>query len=401
MHCGSAVLSTILACATPLLAQDTVVVHADNPPVWGSSPTLVEELRIGGMGDDAAAFGRVAAVAVDDRGVIWVADEMAAEVKRFGPDGQLLGVVGRRGEGPGEFQGISGIKRMPDGRMVVWDQHTGRFSYFSPEGRFLASTPRAIGVLGGLQEVFQIDTTGSLYHMWMWPPPTPGPARGLWYRVAADGSVLDSLAIPAHGRTVMGGRAYPFGHMAPFSALTLSVLSPFGYLVVAQNDRYALSHPLPDGRALRIERSWEPVAVQRAERAQHRALARHVATVWGPAYGFTDNVPRTKPAFWAIRVDEEGRLWVARHTEGVHRAETEAQRAERRRVAEFRGSEPPPLEWWEPLVVDVIEADGRFLGTLRFPSDQMVPLAARGRLIWAVETGELGEQYVVRLRVQE
>jgi hypothetical protein len=93
-------------------------------------------------------------------------------------------------------------------------------------------------------------------------------------------------------------------------------------------------------------------------------------------------------------VDEEGRIWVARHTEGVFFAESEFERAERAVYGN------PPLEWWEPLVVDVIEPNGRFLGTLRFPGSKVTPMAAREDRLWTVELGEYDEPYVVRYRIE-
>lgn len=395
------VFAVVLSCcsASGVYAQDTVVVRADNRPVWGSEPRLVEEVRLGGLDDPLASFGHVAGIAIDERGVIWVADGQSAEVRRFSSDGRFLGMVGRKGEGPGEFGGISGIKRMPDGRMVVWDAHQGRFSFFADDGSFSGSARRYVGVLGGPSEVFQVDTAGYLYLLWMWSSKPPGPARGVWYKLAADGTLVDSVEVPPSGRRVMGGRAYPFGAMGPFSPVTMSALSPHGYLVVAKNDNYTISRPLPDGRTLRIVRSWDPIRLQRGERSQYRQHAAHVAALW-EGYGFSNDIPAEKPPFWAIRVDEEARLWVARHNEGVFLKETEGERARRRELAQYRGSEPPPLEWWEPLVVDVIEPTGRFLGTLRFPSNRFAIMSARGRQVWAIEVGENDEQYVVRFRIE-
>lgn len=124
-----------------------------------------------------------------------------------------------------------------------------------------------------------------------------------------------------------------------------------------------------------------------------------MAELW-EGYGFSNEVPAQKPPYWAIRVDEDARLWIARHSEGVFIEETDSERERRRELARYRGSEPPPLEWWEPLVVDVIEGTGRFLGTIRFPSNRFSLVAARGRQVWAIESGANDEQYVVRFRAE-
>ena len=395
---------------TSLLAQDTIVVRADNAPLWGAVPRLVEEVRIGTLeGGGPTSFGRISGIVVDDDGVMWVADDLAAEIRRFDADGHYLGAIGRSGEGPGEFTGIAGIKRMPDGRIVVWDSRGGRFNFLSAEGEYLSSIPSRVGVIGGRFSTFQVDTTGVIYNRWVrfvgvtgpgMNPLKPGQMQAVWIKRTQEGSVVDTIDVPPSGRSVMGGGSYPFGTMAPFEPVTLSVMSPHGYLVVAHNERYAIHRPLADGRVLRIEQEWEPVRVQRSERSQYAELAAHVATLWDPALRFTDDVPNRKPPFWAIRTDEQGRLWVATHSEGTFIEETPEEREERRKLIEFRGSEPPPLEWWEPLITDVIEPNGRFLGTLRFPSNQAVVVAARDLLIWAVELGEYDEEYVVRYRVE-
>ena len=90
---------TLLASSVSL-TQDTLVVVADNAPVWGSSPQLIEEVRIGMVGgDDRYTFGLVAGVSATPQGEIWVSDRILGSVRRYSSDGLHLGDVGRKGEG--------------------------------------------------------------------------------------------------------------------------------------------------------------------------------------------------------------------------------------------------------------------------------------------------------------
>jgi hypothetical protein len=106
------------------------------------------------------------------------------------------------------------------------------------------------------------------------------------------------------------------------------------------------------------------------------------------------DIPGEKPPWWAFRIDEQGRLWVARHSEGVFIPES---RDERERREQFGN---PPAEWWEPLIVDVLEPRGRYLGTLRFPGYRTSVAVARNDEVWAIELGQYDEEYVVRYRIR-
>lgn len=385
----------------PLGAQDTLVVVADHAPAWGPTPTLVEELRIGVLeGDVDFVFGRIRGVAVDTSGVMWVADSQGPSLRRYGPDGSFLGQVGRAGEGPGEFEGLSGVRRLGPDHIAVWDAHAGRISTFDLDGRFVRSIDHYVGVLYS-DDVFVVDDDANFLIRVVRLPSRPDPdllRRGLWLELGRDGGLLDSIPVPRRDASVLGGRSYPFGHMSPFVPVTLSQMDPTGTLVVVETERYALRRQLRNGSFVEIRRSWDPVSVQREERAQHRALARHVGSLWGPEY--TDDVPEVKPPIWAFKIDGDGRYWVARHSEGYHVPETSEEREYRRELIQYRGSEPPPLEWWEPLVVDVLDPRGQFLGTIRFPSNQIRMAEAYGDAVWAIERGELDEQYVVRYRIE-
>lgn len=61
----------------------------------------------------------------------------------------------------------------------------------------------------------------------------------------------------------------------------------------------------------------------------------------------------------------------------------------------------PPLRWREPVVFDVFDPDGRYLGEVRAPEGFSLNPSPyiRGDRVWAVVRDELDVSYVVRFRV--
>ena len=183
------------------------------------------------------------------------------------------------------------------------------------------------------------------------------------------------------------------GYYRPFTTMTVSTLSPRGYLVWARNDVYALYRPLSDGRLLRIERHVDPVPVTREERRQWNEWieyfqARSRESGRRASYG---PIPDEKPFIRHLFVDDDGRIWVAVYAPARFKPYTEAERAER------RGR--PSLEWNQPLVWEVFDPNGRFLGRVTLP-DKTDLLAARGSVVLGSQAGEYDEEYIVRFRLE-
>jgi hypothetical protein len=66
-----------------------------------------------------------------------VADVSESNVKVFGPKGALLKVIGRRGEGPGEFFAPTILQRTASGRLHVLDGRLLRISVFDEQYNFV------------------------------------------------------------------------------------------------------------------------------------------------------------------------------------------------------------------------------------------------------------------------
>ena len=378
-------------------SPDTLVVSANHPPVWGSQPKLVEEVRIGLIdGDPAYTFGRVSGVAAGLDGTIWVADALAATIRRFTADGTHLGDVGRKGEGPGEFIGGMniGIKRISEGRMAVFDANARRVSFFAPDGTYLSSWAAPVFCITSRDPPLVAAVEGPLYLR------SCVDGADAWISVDLEGQLLDTIFRPPLDTEAALAKRLPFGAMAPYIPKTISALSPEGYYVTGRSDEYRLHRPLTDGRVVRIERGWEPISVLREERAQfvatyERRQQRFSQAGLGRDRPFND-IPRRKPPFWALHVDDDGRIWVARHQEGYFRRETPGEEAARNAMALVPAVK---MEWREDLVTDVITPSGQYLGTLRFPNERTAIAATEGDRIWTIEPGEYDEQYVVRYRI--
>lgn len=75
----------------------------------------------------------VAEVAFDDSGRFLIVDDSEADVKLFGPEGQLITAIGRKGQGPGEFIQPRRAAFGPDGNIHVLDQSLNRIQVFNAE----------------------------------------------------------------------------------------------------------------------------------------------------------------------------------------------------------------------------------------------------------------------------
>lgn len=100
---------------------------------------LQELFRLGGADEGLASFNDIRDFELDARGQVWVLDFQTQTLRLFGADGSPIRQLARKGRGPGELTNANGIRRAPDGRMVLRDHSNNRFTVFAADGSALPS----------------------------------------------------------------------------------------------------------------------------------------------------------------------------------------------------------------------------------------------------------------------
>ncbi len=169
----SGVVSGLLPALPPLAAGIAVLAFAAAaPPTYAQDRLLAADFpeiyRAGGFdAPDWALFSRPGPVGFDGSGNLYVLDAAAPQVVAIGPDGQAVMVVGRAGEGPGEFDLPSDLVVWRDGRFAVLDAGHNAMHMFGADGwfqrmvRWSAQPGSPLTVFAQVGRVMRPDPNGS------------------------------------------------------------------------------------------------------------------------------------------------------------------------------------------------------------------------------------------------
>ncbi len=310
--------------------------------------------------------------------------------------------LGREGGGPGEYkQSDGGLVVMPDGRIALRDPGNARIQFFHPTGEPAGS----IRIRGGFftSSPMVVDSQGSLYTQILVDPEADvADWRIGVVRYTPEGEPADTFPRPQYAfdpptiearRTSEGGGTSVSVNGVPFAPGRHTVFSSLGYWIGGVTTDYNVDVHRPGGTVLRISRSWEPVAVQGGEKSNTEARATYNMQRMLPSWRWNGPpIPDEKPPYRDLLVGEDGRIWVLLSRPG--------ERIEG--VEEPGPDEAPPRRWREPVVFDVFEPDGTYLGQVRAPDGFQTyptPVFRRDRA-WAIIEDDFEVQYLTRFRIE-
>lgn len=258
-------------------AQETARVHFVEAPRHTIEATRITTIG-SADGPDLLEYHPVT-VAIDSRVRYYLTTALALhEIKVFDRSGAFLRVIGREGEGPGEFRRIRNLVIGPRDSLYVLDGGTSRLTVFSSHHEMARTAPLP----------FRTDYPRAHY--------LPGNAL----LVSANVRTPDLVGLPLHRITTSGDHELSFGSLDPVyrpdfpQLLRRRVTRPrHGAIWSAYPTQYVLERWTMSGRLMErliVEAGWfEPYMQMR--------------------YPTPDQPPL--PNMQSIYRDEEGRIWCA------------------------------------------------------------------------------------------
>lgn len=362
---------------------DTVAVRIVSGSIWKSAGHLEEELRIGAAeGDEEYVFGDIVELTPDASGGVYVFDRQVPALRHYNGQGRFVETLGRKGDGPGEYRAIVGMAMTPDGRLVVHDAQNRRVTFYAPDGIPNAQWPANSGLF--IDRALMID---SLDHVYVKAVTIPGPrdpqppafSVGLLH-FNATGELLDTVYPPR-----IAGE--PMSTGAPLAAEKVWALHSCG-TIVGVNNTYAFEVRRPNGKVMRVVRSYHPVRLAENEWEAYEARRHWEIAHEGPTPEHAGTTPRTKPAYRSLQFGQDCRIWVHKYMPGVPRPVDES----------VTPGSPPEFPFEDPVDFDVFAANGDYLGAVTTPPRTSIEWIGSD-VLYGIQRGKNDQQYVVRFRL--
>jgi len=273
--------------------QDGIVIvrNPGNPMHDGEILTLEEDLSIGQDNEKAEyLFSRVNGITVDNEGRIYVVDDSDSNIRVFDKNGGYLRTIGRKGQGPGEFERPLYIQITADDELYVVDYSGARAVYFSLEGDYLRQEPLPRPILP-----IRRDSQGNLVGIEIAAPPPLGGKV-----IKKYDSHLKPLMVLA--TEDMGTRGvFDIGRPSCYCAVT-----PNDHVIWGDSKEYVLYVLDPEGNLIKkIIKEYDPLRISAAERNIYEKRYSEPIKA-GMKISFRDHFP----AFSDIFTDDKGRIWV-------------------------------------------------------------------------------------------
>lgn len=381
---------------------------------------LVEELRIGSVDSPDTRFAAITGVDMDRNGNVYVFEPQAAHIRVYDPVGRLVRVIGRRGEGPGEFDGSPRFSVLGD---TVWafEVFSRRLTLFDRDGTLLTAN-RIEGFSIQLQEP---GSVGWVLPRWMREDGllvgemllyTGARESGDWPVARTDTLALPRVLFTATGDVVDTVGFYPRPPRSPGREVQWVEVGSTRYTVPRPPALEPLTTSLVDGRIV-VEHSAASAAEAPAFVVTRLSLA--ADTIWSRR--FTYRPRRYDEALldslaWAsvrrpggfvrlvqgvavpnpVRPDSMAAFEAVRSALKFPEYQPPVQRVEVFPGVEvwlMRESDDGPERWL------VLGEDGAARGTVEVPAGIDRVWWSRGDTVWAAVKDELDVPWLLRLRI--
>jgi len=325
----------------------TVVTNPKEPMYGEKVFSLEEELSIGEVGGrEEYMFSEIGTLAVDDEERIYVSDRKETYIKVFNQDGVYLMTIGRKGQGPGEFERISGMQITHQKELLVFDMSMRRLSFFTADGKLIETLsiselrPFELNVDSRRNFIIQsvaldLLTNQSISELKIYD---------------AELNLLKTIASPS-----------PSNLFNPFDPFFIWKLAKNDNIVYGYNEAYELQILDSGGKLIRkIVKEYDHVKITKEEKQE-------AEKTYSPPNKI--DYPPFRPAYQYFTLDNEGRIYVQTFEK---------------------------IENGNGYYHDIFDPEGRYIAKIPL---EFQPQALKKTKLYTVEEDEDGYQYVKRYKV--
>jgi hypothetical protein len=277
------------------------VIKNPEKPLYGEIKyELEEDLQIGKEDDDNYVFERIYDVKVDDEGNIFVLDSKAGRIQKYDKSGKYLQTIGRKGQGPGEFEmPFDMFIQLKTGSLCVRD--TVRIKIFDKSGQYQKEA-----ILRNFPSEFAADDDGNFWVTMN--KRTEKESLKAFEKINLKGDTLLSIAnfpYEIYSKRTSETSAISvitgFEHDLHFSKVDENLFI-YGY-----SEKYELN--VVDKQGKRLFKIIKDESAQSFEAGEKK----------GPVGA---NLPSYKPFFYSIFTDDSGRIYVLKSNITAGRGKT-------------------------------------------------------------------------------
>lgn len=346
--------------------KGVIIIKNPAQPVYGKiTLDLEENLTLGSENEENYLFYRVWDIQADAQGNIYVLDSGAHRIQKYDKNGRYLRTIGRQGQGPGEFE--RPIMLTLDNNNNLYVGEMAKIHRFDPKGEFVKATTVPFFYMNfAPEDEGNFIVTGRV---------TIEGGQNLGVLILnQDGEIMKKIAefpgLPMHetGMTI----SHDYSPQIRFSAIAGKGIV-YGY-----NLEYRLYMADFSGKnVIIVEKEEFPQAISRQEK--NKIINDLQKNTENAGLGWSKNLiekmanlPKHRPFFDRIRVDDEGRIYV------------------RRRKSVLDDS--------PDMAFDIFGSEGHFLYTTKL---SFVPMSIRAGYMYHTFYSEgTGEVKVIRYRIK-
>ena len=271
------------------------IVKNPKEPIYGEDVLRIEEERVIGVveGQEEYMFSRINAIAVDNDGLIYVVEGRSAHIRVFDKNGKYIRTIGRKGQGPGEFQMPYYAQVISRNELMIHDYAAFRLTFFSLQGEYLRQKSTAETRIPFIP--LKMTEKGNLVVITAGaPPPTGGKQLRIY---DSDLELVKTIAIEERDMRKLFDIGKPTWY---------GDVSPEGKIVWGDSREYVLQVLDQDGKLIKkITKEYDPVKITTEDKEEYKKQFAG-AIERGVGIHFRSH----NPAFLQIKVDDEERIFV-------------------------------------------------------------------------------------------